>query len=163
MLLEEFPEQIVQSTSCTTRAPRAGEIDGNHYHFLTKEAFAKKRDSGEFLEWAEVFGDEYGTLKGDVEALQEEGKDVLLVIDTQGAMQLKEHSEAIFIFIEPPSLEVLKDRLVGRRTESTDRVTTRLSWAEHELAQAKKYDYVITNDDLTLAYEQLKHIIQENM
>lgn len=159
MLKKEFPSRVTQSISCTTRHPRKGEIDGRDYVFLTEEAFEERVKRGEFLEHATVFGDRYGTLKGMVSGAQESGIDVVLVIDTQGALELKKKVEAVFIFIAPPSMEVLEERLKSRKTESPEALKKRLKWAKHEMDQAKHYDYTIVNDDLQEAYVALKSIV----
>lgn len=159
MLKNAFPKQVTQSISCTTRNPRRGEIDGRDYVFLTKEAFEKRIKRGDFLEHARVFGDYYGTLKEMVANQQARGKDVILVIDTQGALELKKKVKATFIFIAPPSTEILEERLRNRKTESPDTLKKRLKWAKHEIKQAKYYDYTIVNDDLETTYEALKSII----
>lgn len=159
MLKEEFPERVTQSISCTTRKPRKGEIDGRDYVFLTEEAFEERIKRREFLEHAVVFGDHYGTLKEMVKGAQENGKDVVLVIDTQGALALKKKVEAVYIFIAPPSMKVLEERLRNRKTESPETLKKRLKWAQHEMDQAKHYDYTIVNDDLNEAFEALKSIV----
>ncbi|WP_316358357.1 guanylate kinase [Candidatus Neptunichlamydia sp. REUL1] len=159
MLKEEYPEEVVQSISCTTRKPRPGEIDGKDYVFLTDEAFEKRVKKGEFLEYATVFGNRYGTSKELVEAQRTDGKHVILVIDTQGAMEIKKKTKALYIFIEPPSIEILEERLKNRRTESPETLKKRLKWAQYEMDQAKHYDYTIVNDDLETAYTVLKSII----
>jgi guanylate kinase len=158
-LKEDYPEKVVQSISCTTRKPRVGEIDGKDYVFLTDEAFEKRAKRGEFLEYATVFGHQYGTSKELVKAQCMDGKHVVLVIDTQGAMELKKKTRALYIFIAPPSMEVLEERLKNRKTESPETLKKRLKWAQYEMDQAKHYDYTIVNDDLETAYEALKSII----
>ena len=158
-LIQEFPEQIVQSISCTTRAPRNGEIDGKDYVFLTKEAFNRRVEKGEFLEHASVFNEDYGTLKSVVASQRECGKNVVLVIDTQGALALKKNVEAIFIFIAPPSYDILKERLKSRKTETDSVQAERLKWASVEMERAKYYDYLVVNDELELAYQVLKSIV----
>jgi guanylate kinase len=159
MLTKEFPEIVFRSVTCTTRPPRAEEVDGRDYHFLSEAVFKKKTEEGEFLEHATVFGYRYGTLQREVEAKQNEGKHVILVIDTQGAMFLKERVPALFIFIAPPSLEVLKGRLEQRKTDRKDGIEERVEWAKREMKQSPKYDYLIVNDELPVAYEVLKSII----
>lgn len=159
MLTEEFP-CVVESVSCTTRAPRAGEIEGKDYFFLTRSEFERKIHENEFLEYAEVFGYYYGTSRRCVQDAQMAGKHVVLVIDTQGAMNLKqEEFEATYIFLTPPSLEELKERLVRRNTEDAKNLEERLSWASHELELASAYDYVVINKDLFLAYGILRSIV----
>ncbi len=159
MLVGEFP-CITESTSCTTRPKRPGEIDDKDYHFMTGDEFERKKASGEFLEQASVFGYHYGTLKEDVERTQLKGQHVLLVIDTQGAMELKRQGHpAIFIFIRPPSMGELRARLFKRKSEAEEHVEERLEWAEHEMKMAEEYDYIVTNDNLHHAYEILRSIL----
>lgn len=158
MLCEEFA-CVTESVSCTTRLPRVGEVEGKHYCFLTKEVFEAKIRSGDFLEYAKVFGHYYGTTKEFVFQQQEKGKHVILTIDTQGAMQLKGKISAIFIFITPPSLEELKMRLIKRKTESPEIMEERLSWAQKEILMADHYDYRIINDNLVIAYDVLRSIL----
>ncbi|MDN3509138.1 MAG: guanylate kinase [Candidatus Neptunochlamydia sp.] len=159
MLKDAYPNQITQSISCTTRKPRKGEIDGRDYVFLTEGAFGERVKKGNFLEYARVFGDHYGTLKEMVTSQQTNGKDVILVIDTQGAIELKKKVKAIFIFIAPPSMEILEERLKNRKTEAPGTLKKRLKWAKHEMEQARLYDYTIVNNDLETAYEALKSIV----
>jgi len=159
MLMDEF-SCISESVSCTTRPKRPGEIDKKDYHFMTQEEFKQKLDAGEFLEHAKVFSYFYGTLKKHVEKKLHEAKHVLLVIDTQGAMQLKKQNyPALFIFIRPPSIGELRSRLFKRKTEGQEHIEERLAWAEHELEMATNYDYIITNDNLHHAYEILRSIL----
>ncbi|NGX50540.1 MAG: Guanylate kinase [Chlamydiae bacterium] len=158
-LIKEFPEFVTQSISCTTRPAREGEIDGKDYVFLTDEAFNNRKAAGEFLEYATVFDYQYGTIKDAIEKQQANGVHVVLVIDTQGALELQGKIEALFIFIQPPSMSTLKERLEKRQTESQDVMKTRLDWAQAELDQAKHYDYQIINDDLETAYQVLRSIV----
>ncbi|MBS0619956.1 MAG: guanylate kinase [Verrucomicrobia bacterium] len=159
MLSQEFP-CIVESVSCTTRPPRPGEVEGKDYFFLSREKFEEKIRSGDFLEYAEVFGYYYGTSKSHVLTQREKGFHVFLVIDTQGATQLREMGfPAIYVFLSPPSLERLKERLTKRQTESEEVIEKRLSWAEKEMAMVKHYDYHIVNDNLEQAYAILRSII----
>lgn len=158
MLLKEFPEEIVKSCSCTTRHPRPAEIALRHYEYISIPEFEKKVEAGEFLEHAKVFGHYYGTPKKAVEELLKQGKHVVLVIDTQGAIQIFGKIPAVFIFISPPSFEELKGRLYKRRTESEEKIQERLLWAKQEVALAPRYDYRITNDDLDVAYQILRSI-----
>ncbi len=158
MLKEEF-SCIEESVSFTTRKPRPNEVEGRDYHFISREEFEKKIRENEFLEYAEVFGNFYGTSKKFVEAREKKGKHVILVIDTQGAMQLKGKLEAVFIFISPPNFDELKTRLISRKSETEEAIAHRLSWAEKEMALSKKYDYHIVNDHLKTAYEVLRSIL----
>lgn len=157
-LVKEFPE-VIASVSYTTRQPRNGEVSGKDYHFVTVEEFKKRIDSADFLEYAELYGIYYGTSRQWVEERQKEGKHVLLVIDTQGAMQLKGKFPAIFIFIRPPSLDELEKRLLQRGTEKPEMLEKRLEWARVELEQADQYDYQIVNDNLDAAYQILRSIV----
>lgn len=157
MLVKEFP-CCVQSLSFTTRPPREQEENGTHYNFIKREEFEKRIEEGEFLEYAEVWGNYYGTSKKWIEAKQNEGKHVVLVIDTQGAMQIRGHYPAVFIFILPPSLEELRRRLLERRTESDEVIEKRLSWAQKEIEISKNYDYRFVNYDLTEAYQVFRSL-----
>ncbi len=157
-LRAEFPG-FAYSISCTTRSPRAGEEDGVHYHFLTRETFISRRDAGYFAEWAEVHGNFYGTPKAPVEAMLAKGQDVLFDIDVQGALQLKAgFPQALYVFILPPSREVLERRLRGRGTDSEEVVTRRMQNALGELRQAEHFDYHIVNDDLEEAADELRAV-----
>lgn len=156
MLIERHPSKIEQSTSCTTRQKREGEADGEHYHFIDRAEFEQKRSENAFLEWVELYGDLYGTLKSEIERITESGKHALLVIDTQGAEQLMKSAEATFIFIEPPSLEELEKRLIKRGSE---KLKERLGLAKKELERAKHYDYRVYNDELESACQELEKII----
>ncbi|HSX03950.1 MAG TPA: guanylate kinase [Rhabdochlamydiaceae bacterium] len=158
MLCDEFIS-VADSISCTTRPPRPGEINGKDYYFLKKEDFEAKIAAGEFLEYAKVFDHYYGTLKEHVVQEQKKGKHVVLVIDTQGAMQLKEKKfPAIFIFISPPNFQELRERLFKRQTEHPELIEQRLSWAKHEMTMMINYDYHMVNDNLARAYEILRSI-----
>lgn len=159
MLTQEF-SPVVESVSCTTRAPRSDEVEGKDYFFLSKDQFEEKIKQHEFLEYAEVFGNYYGTSKTFVQKMQNSGKHVVLVIDTQGAMKLqKENFRATYIFLCPPSIEELKMRLVKRKSEDEKTMQERLSWATQEMQLASKYDYMIVNKDLKIAYGVLKSIV----
>ena len=148
------------SISCTTRKPRDGETDGIEYRFISREKFREDISQGLFLEYAHVHEDYYGTLKADVERELENGHDVLLEIDVQGALQVREKMPgAILIFVAPPSVEVLEKRLRGRGTEAQGSLNVRLENAIKELALKDKYDYIIVNDDLHSACEELRKII----
>lgn len=159
MLSKEF-SCIWESISCTTRLPREGEIEGKDYFFLSRQQFEEKIAEGDFLEYAEVFGYYYGTSMASVQKQMEMGNHVFLVIDTQGAMQLKKKDfPAVYVFLSPPSLEELKGRLYRRQTESIEVIEKRLSWAEAEMAMVGHYDYHIVNDHLNLTYAILRSIV----
>lgn len=159
MLCKEFDGMIHESVSCTTRAKRLNEQDGVDYYFLSPQEFEKNVRDGAFLEHSLVFDQYYGTLKSEIEKKTANGKHVILVIDTQGAMKIQKQIEAIFIFIAPPSLDELERRLRLRQTETEESIRKRLSWAEKEVLMADQYDYFIVNEDLQLAYQVLKSIV----
>ena len=151
---------IQYSISYTTRKPRKGEINGKDYFFVSKEEFRKMIERGEFLEWAEVHGHLYGTSRSQIEKAIREGKDVLLDIDTQGAINIKNQiKDAVLIFILPPSWEELERRLKLRGTENQEEIKKRLKTAREEVKKINFYDYVIVNDEIQKAFEQLKSII----
>lgn len=158
MLTNEF-ECVKASVSSTTRKPRTGEVPGAHYHFLSNEEFEKKIEEKEFLEFVKLYGYYYGTSRERVREQQNQGKHVVLTIDTQGALNLRGNFEATYIFIEPPSQDELRKRLTNRQTETAEVVEERLAWAENEMKAAVLYDYVIVNDNLGVAYQALRSII----
>lgn len=148
------------SVSCTTRAPREGEVDGRDYRFLTREVFQGAVDRGEFAEWAEVHGNMYGTLRSEVERVLAAGRHVLMDIDVQGARQFHTaFPDTVLIFVLPPSGEVLKSRLSGRKSESRERLLVRLRNARAELGEVGRYHYVVVNDNLDRAVDQVSAII----
>ncbi|MBQ6858840.1 MAG: guanylate kinase [Clostridia bacterium] len=159
-LFEEFGEQIAFSVSATTRAPREGEIDGKHYFFISRQEFENRIANNDFLEHAEFAGNCYGTPKSYVTTLLEQGKNVLLEIEVQGAMQVKASMpECVSVFILPPSFEELERRLRGRGTETEEKVLARLETARRELAYAPQYAYQIVNGgDLDAAYQELRSV-----
>ena len=160
MLFAEFGDQIAFSVSATTRAPREGEIDGKHYFFISRQEFENRIANNEFLEYAQFAGNCYGTPKPYVLSLLEQGKNVLLEIEVQGAMQVMERMpECVSIFVLPPSFEELERRLRGRGTESEEKVRARLETARGEIAYAPRYQYQIVNgEDVDAAYQQLRGI-----
>lgn len=154
-LLEAVPDSWV-SVSATTRAPRAGEVDGVSYYFLDRDEFLRRAETDGFLEWAEYAGNCYGTPRSSVEQKIAEGKQVILEIDVQGAFQVKDKiPEAHLVFIEPPSMEVLEARLRGRGTEADDVIEKRMQAARLELSQKMRYDKRLVNDDLDSAAAEL--------
>lgn len=159
-LFAEFGDQIAFSVSATTRAPREGEIDGKHYFFITKQEFENRIANNDFLEYAQFAGNCYGTPRSYVTSLLEQGKNVLLEIEVQGAMQVMERMpECVSVFILPPSFEELERRLRGRGTETEEKILARLETARGELAYAPKYQYQIVNGgDLEEAYQALRGI-----
>lgn len=152
---------IEVSVSVTTRAPRAGEIDGVNYYFLTPEAFQNLLAEDGLLEWAEFCGNFYGTPREKIEQRLNEGKDVVLEIEVQGAMKVRAaFPDAVLIFNLPPSLEELKNRLTGRKTEPPEVVEKRLNTAVWEISQAENYGYVIVNDDVENAVGAFLSILE---
>ncbi len=156
-LLSEF-DRFAYSISCTTRAPRTGERDGRDYHFLPTDEFERLRDQGYFAEWAIVHGNYYGTPLAAVRGNLDAGRDMLFDIDVQGAAQLKETIDARFVFILPPSYDVLRQRLTSRGTDSPETIAKRLAAAAAELRQAHWFDALVINDDLDQAYDELRAV-----
>ena len=151
------------SVSATTRQPRDGETDGVQYYFVTAEEFVRMIEAGELLEWARFSGNYYGTPRASVEKHIAAGEQVILEIEIQGARQVKEQfPEAHLVFIEPPSLEVLEQRLRGRGTETEEAIQRRLETARVELAGVDEYDFRLVNDDLDLASAQLIAYIERH-
>lgn len=149
------------AVSATTRAPREGEVDGVHYHFLTKEDFSMLIDSGEVLEYTEYCGNYYGTLRRSVEDLLNDGKDAVLKIEVEGALNIKKmFPEACLVFILPPSWEELERRLRERGTESEEVVVKRITQAKVEFEWADSYDYLVVNDKLEDAVDDLLAIFR---
>jgi guanylate kinase len=152
---------ITMSVSVTTRPPRPGEVNGRDYHFISKEEFARLRDGGQLLEHAEVFGNFYGTPRAPVEDALAKGRDVLFDIDWQGTQQLAEAMEGdlVRIFILPPSAEELRERLIRRAQDSASVVAKRMAEASSEISHWPEYDYVIVNENLDLAGQQIAAIL----
>lgn len=160
LLRQKHPE-ISYSISATTRQPRPGEQDGVNYYFYTKEKFREMIDQGQLLEWAEVYGNFYGTPKQKVLDRLDAGEDILLEIDTQGALNvMKVMPEGLFIFLLPPSLEELAARLKGRGTETEESLHRRLGAAVDEIKLATRYRYVVVNDKVEDAQETIANIIE---
>ena len=160
-LLKDCPK-LKLSISCTTRAPRPGEVDGREYHFLDLENFEKQKDAGAFLEWAKVHDNYYGTRQADVEAVLMKGDDVLLEIDWQGAAQVAEKMpETVRIFILPPSIETLRERLMARGQDDVLVVERRVAAAEAEMIHANEAHYQVVNDDFNNALQILGQLVVE--
>ena len=159
-LLERDP-LVRLSVSYTTRAPRTGEVNGQHYHFIDVPAFRALRDQGEFLEWAEVHNNYYGTSKRWLEEQTRASRDILLEIDWQGAQQVRKvFPKAVGVFILPPSVEELERRLRGRGTDSEDVIARRVLGARGEMRHVAEFDYVIINEDLPAALEDLVAVVR---
>ena len=151
--------RLLFSVSYTTRAPRGKEKEGEHYHYISREEFERRRDAGEFLEWAQVFENYYGTNQGYVERARAEDKDLVLDIDVQGARQLKERvPDSVSIFILPPTRPELEQRLRARGEDSEAVITRRLREAGEEIRHYRQYDYVLVNDDIESATAKLRAI-----
>jgi len=157
-LLEDPRVQF--SVSATTRAKRDGEVDGRDYNFLTAEQFRERIEAGAFIEYAHVHGNLYGTLRAPMEEALAEGRIYLLEIDVQGALQIRDQKiDGVFVFLAPPDFEELRDRLVGRGTESPEVVERRLGKAEDEWREREKYDHIVVNDDLDRCVEEIRSLI----
>lgn len=153
---------VVESVSCTTRAPREGEVHGREYYFLSKEEFKRRIEEKDFLEYDEHFGNYYGTPKSFVKEQLKE-KSVVLEIDVVGGLNAKKaFPDSVLVMIVPPSKEELIRRLRGRDSETDEQIKERLSRLEYELSVQSQYDYVIVNDDLERAFAQLEAILEEN-
>ena len=159
--LMERHSDIKLSVSYTTRAPRSGETAGINYFYITKDEFKNAVNNDEFIEWAEFSGNFYGTKKSFVEESLKNNEHVLLEIDTQGALQIKEKMpDAVLIFINPPSYDELVARLRGRKTESEDAIKKRLNFFEFEKENSKKFDHIIVNDTVENAVNQIEELIR---
>ncbi len=160
-LFEMEGHDLVYSISMTTRPPREGEIDGDDYYFVSKEEFERRIKEDAFLEWAQFVGHYYGTPKDKVEEQLKQGHEVVLEIEVQGALQVRERmSDAVFVFIAPPNKETLYRRLLRRGTESNETIQKRMDKAEREFPLAHKYDYIVVNDEVRNAADRILAIIR---
>jgi len=160
-LLDDF-DRIKFSVSATTRLPRQGEVNGREYYFMTREAFLERVKNKQFLEWEEFYnGTMYGTLKAHVESELEKGYFIMLDVDVLGALNVKQMygDNALTIFIKPPSMNVLEQRLRNRGTESEKSLKTRLDRAQKEIAYAEKFDRIVVNDKIETAYSEIKEAV----
>lgn len=154
-------DSVGYAVSATTRAPREGEIDGVHYCFLTREQFEQKISEDEMLEYTEYCGNYYGTLRKSVQGLISQGKDAVLKIEVEGAMNIrKKFPQACLVFILPPSLEILERRLRNRGTETEEKIRERIAQARTEIDFARNYDYIIINDELEMAVSDLECVLR---
>lgn len=164
-LMEQHPElKLAFSISCTSRAPRGKEKNGVEYFFLSPEEFKKKIANDEFLEYEEVYENRfYGTLKSQVEVQSQAGQNVVFDVDVKGGVNIKKHygSRALSVFIQPPSVEELRNRLVGRATDAPEVIEQRLNKAEYELSFADKFDRIVINDDLEKAKVDVYNVIKQ--
>jgi guanylate kinase len=162
-LLQQAPG-LELSVSATTREPREGEVDGRDYHFLSREEFDRRAQEGDFLEHATYSGNRYGTLRSEVERRLGDGASVVLEIEVQGARQVRAAMpESVQVFIAPPGPESLRERLVGRGTDSEEQIDERLRTAELELAAQEEFQHVVVNDDVTRAAAELERIVRSEL
>lgn len=163
-LMTEHPELNLKfSISCTSRAPRGTECDGVEYFFITPEEFRRRIDAGEFLEYEEVYTDKfYGTLKSQVESQTAQGDNVTFDVDVKGGCNIKSQygAQALSIFIQAPSIDVLRQRLVGRATDAPEVIEQRLAKASYEMTFAPRFDHVVVNDDLQTAEEKTYRLVK---
>jgi len=152
---------LVFSVSATTRPKRPGEVDGRDYHFLTKAEFKRRVENGKFVEWEEVFGNDYGTLKQEVDRALQTGRHVVFDIDVKGGLSIKrQYPEALLIFIRPPSINVLKERLLKRGTENDATLLRRLDRVSMELEKGRAFDHEVVNDVLNQAVDEVQKIVK---
>lgn len=151
------------SVSATTRMPRKNEIDGKHYYFVTREIFEEMIKNDELIEYEEIFGNYYGTPKNELEKVKNNNKCLIFDIDVKGAISIKKlyPDDSVLIFIAPPSIEELRNRLLGRKSENEQEIQSRIERANFELSFKDRFDYIITNDDLHKSMEQVKIILKK--
>lgn len=158
--LQRRHPEILFSVSATTRPKRPREVDGKDYFFLSKDEFQRKVAAGELVEWEEIYGDYYGTLKSEVERALSTNTPMVFDVDVKGALTIKQkYPAAVLIFVKPPSMEALKERLMKRRTESEDALKKRLERVPMELEQGRSFDHSVVNDDITRAVDEVEKII----
>ena len=159
--LRQEQADIIYSVSATTRKPRVGEVEGENYFFKTRDEFENMIKNDQLFEWAEYVGSYYGTPRTFVEEMVNQGKDVILEIEVQGALKVKEkYPEGIFIFLMPPSFEELKNRIIHRGTETDESLLNRMNVAKKELQMMKYYDYAVVNDQVSKATKRIQSIIE---
>ena len=152
--------QLQFSVSVTTREPRSGEVEGKNYYFRTSDEFQDMMNNDQLLEWAEVYGNFYGTPREEVRAALDSGQDIVLEIDTQGALQVKSRfPQGVFIFLMPPSLRELAERIQKRGSETPEAMDRRLKSAQLEIGSAFQYDYLVVNDEIEVAVDQIEQIL----
>ena len=160
-LFQMTNHDLIYSVSMTTRQPRPGEVDGIDYYFVTKEEFLKRISENRFLEWAEFVGNYYGTPLDKVEEQLDNGKEVVLEIEVEGALQVRQKApDAVFIFIVPPGKKALYERLIKRGTDSPEMIKKRMEKADREFVLAHKYDYIVVNDDVNNAADRIMAIVR---
>jgi guanylate kinase len=157
-------DDLVFSISATTRKRRGNEVEGKDYFFISEDEFKRKIENDEFIEWEKFYDYYYGTLKSFVDKQLEQNKSVLLEVDVKGAVRIKKkYSNSVLIFIAPPSKEVLKQRLINRKTETAEDLQKRIERAEMELEYKDKFDYVVINENLDKAIEEVKEIVKKEI
>lgn len=163
-ILKRHPE-FVFSVSATTRKQRNGEVEGRDYFFLTKEVFEEKIRCGDLVEWEQIYGDYYGSLKDQIDRALKSGRSIVFDIDVKGALSIKKkyRDSAVLIFIRPPSVEVLAERLKNRRTEDPEAFRRRLKRVPMELERGNEFDYVVVNDDIDKAVEDVEACLTKNI
>jgi guanylate kinase len=161
-IMKNYPA-IIFSVSATTRSRRSGEQDGKDYYFLSRQEFERRIKAGELVEWEEIYGDLYGTLKSEIEKALKDGRIMLFDVDVKGALSIKQHyAEALLIFIKPPSVASLKQRLTGRKTEDESALGRRLERVPMELELGSRFDHQIVNDDLAHAIAAVEEIVAKH-
>lgn len=162
-ILQKYPTMLF-SVSATTRAPRVGEQHGKDYFFLAKEDFQQRVQAGELVEWEEIYGNNYGTLKSEVDRSLNQGNVMLFDVDVNGALSIKKRypHDSVLIFIKPPNFEVLKQRLLSRKTEDEAAMKRRLDRVSMELDKGSQFDWQVVNDNLQTAIENVDHIIRQH-
>ncbi|MCF8240845.1 MAG: guanylate kinase [Melioribacteraceae bacterium] len=162
-VLKNFPE-LIFSVSATTRKARKNEVNGKDYFFITEQEFLKKIEQKEFIEWEQFYDYYYGTLLEFVESTLEDGKSIVMELDVKGAVKIKQnYPDSILIFISPPNLKVLRERLINRKTDSETDLKKRIERAELELGYKDKFDHIVFNEDLQKAKKQVKELIKNKL
>jgi guanylate kinase len=162
-IMQKYPGMLF-SVSATTRPPRAGEVEGRDYFFLSKEEFQRRVATGDLVEWEEIYGNFYGTLKSEVDRALRQGTIMLFDVDVKGALSIKKTypDDSVLIFIKPPSFEALQERLLNRKTEDDTTIRRRLDRVPMELEKGSQFDWQVVNDDLKIAVAKVDEIIREH-
>jgi len=161
-LLEERAD-FSFAVSCTTRAPRPGEVEGREYYFIKLDEFSRRVQADEFVEWEELHANRYGTLKSEIDRLRDIGRHVLLDLDVKGALSVRRsYVEALLVFIAPPSLELLEQRLRERRSDSEEQIRIRMARCAEEMDLADRFEHVVINDDLEECYRRFRELVQRH-
>jgi guanylate kinase len=163
-ILSKYPAMLF-SVSATTRPIRSGEANGKDYFFLTKLEFEDRIRVGDLVEWEEIYGNYYGTLKSEIRRALDHGNTMMFDVDVKGALSIRQHfpNDSVLIFIKPPSMEVLKNRLENRKTESPETLKRRLDRVPMELKEGSQFDFQVVNDDLNKAIAEVNEIVQKNI